>query len=166
MQAEKEAGRKPSDMARHDKITGAGRLPSPPPSVAYAPLWIALCLLQIHSSGFSHQKLSPILSKPGPEALWLSATTYIAFLFICSSFLSLSPFRVLLLLLKQIKKSWNFLIKVLTFMLIHLVCAAFGVIRKYKLFWIRIIWIGAGRKLRRRRYIIKHSFGTVTQHWY
>lgn len=62
-----------------------------------------LCLLQIHSSGFSHQKLSPVLSKPGPEGLWLPARTYRALLFICSSFLSLSPFRVLLLLKKKKK---------------------------------------------------------------
>lgn len=41
MQAEKEAASKTSDIARHDKITRAGRtgrLPSPPPSMACVPL--------------------------------------------------------------------------------------------------------------------------------
>lgn len=41
MQEEKEASSKTSDTARHDKITGAGRtgrLPSPPPALAYVPL--------------------------------------------------------------------------------------------------------------------------------
>lgn len=41
IQAEKEASGKTFDIARHDKITGAGRtgrLPRPTPSVAYVPL--------------------------------------------------------------------------------------------------------------------------------